>query len=42
MMEDPAVAVTTVASGSPRVYSSQSSTTTCTRPAGERTTLSSR
>ena len=33
MMEDPAVAVTTAASGSPRVYSFQSSTTR-TRPAG--------
>jgi hypothetical protein len=41
MMEDPAVAVTTAASGSPRVHSSQS-TTTRTRPAGERVTLSSR
>jgi hypothetical protein len=33
MMEDPAVAVITAASGSPRVYSFQSSTTR-TRPAG--------
>ncbi len=37
-MEDPAVAVTTAASGSPRVHSSQS-TITRTRPAGERVTL---